>query len=129
MTTDPLSDRLKRLPTDLKLILEKRFDLFVLELGERIGATAGKLVVAILMVILMAFGILFVLLALAMFLGSVLRNPAGGYALVGVFLFVFAFFCWLLLPGLIERKVRRRVVETLIQPEPTAESVPTDATP
>jgi len=125
-TTDPASDRLGQLTSDLKRILEKRLALFFLEVGERIGGLSGKAVSIALVLILVTFGLLFVLIAIALFLGSVLRNPAGGYALVGVFLFVGAFFTFLLLPGLIERRVRAKVVDALLAPESTeSESIPT----
>lgn len=125
-TTDPASDRLKQLTSDLKRILEKRLALFLLEVGERLGGLSGKAVSIALVLLLVTFGFLFVLISIALFLGSVLRNPAGGYALVGVFLFVGAFFTWLLLPGLIERRVRAKVVEALLAPETTvSESIST----
>jgi Zn-dependent protease with chaperone function len=126
-TTDPASDRLKQLTSDLKRILEKRLALFLLEAGERLGGLSGKAVSVALVLLLVTFGLLFVLISMALFLGSVLRNPAGGYALVGVFLFVGAFFTWLLMPGMIERRVRDKVVEALLAPEPpmSPESEPT----
>jgi len=125
-TTDPASDRLKQLTSDLKQILEKRLALFLLEVGERLGDLSGKAVSIALVLLLVTFGFLFVLISIALFLGSVLRNPAGGYALVGVFLFVGAFFTWLMLPGLIERRVRAKVVEALLAPETTvSESIST----
>ena len=125
-TTDPASDRLKQLTSDLKRILEKRLALFLLEVGERLGGLSGKAVSITLVLLLVTFGFLFVLISIALFLGSVLRNPAGGYALVGVFLFVGAFFTWVMLPGLIERRVRAKVVEALLAPETTvSESIST----
>jgi Zn-dependent protease with chaperone function len=125
-TTDPASDRLKQLTSDLKRILEKRLALFLLEVGERLGGLSGKAVSIALVLLLVTFGFLFVLISIALFLGSVLRNPAGGYALVGVFLFVGAFFTWVMLPGLIERRVRAKVVEALLAPETTvSESIST----
>lgn len=125
-TTDPASDRLKQLTSDLKRILEKRLALFLLEVGERLGGLSGKAVSIALVLLLVTFGFLFVLISIALFLGSVLRNPAGGYALVWVFLFVGAFFTWVMLPGLIERRVRAKVVEALLAPETTvSESIST----
>lgn len=126
-TTDPASDRIRQLPADLKRILEKRLALFLLELGERLGGLSGKAVSVALVLLLLIFGLLFILISLALFLGSVLRNPAGGYALVGVFLFVGAFFTWLTLPGLIERRVRRHVIDSLLESEPQTHPAPSDA--
>lgn len=126
-TSDPASDRLKQLPSDVKRILEKRLALFLLELGERLGGLSGKAVSVALVLLLVGFGILFILIALALFIGTVLRNPAGGYALVGVFLFVGAFFTWLTLPGAIERRVRRQVIDALLETEPKPDNPSTDA--
>lgn len=123
MTDDPLSERLRKLPNDIRLIVEKRLELLALSMGERLSATSGKMAAAAVIGIVLAFAVLFLLAAVGIFLGDVLRNPAGGFMLVSVFLFVAAFFFWRLLPSVIERAVRNAVLSAMLSepPSPTEE--------
>lgn len=120
MTGDSISERLKRLPSEVRIIVEKRIELAMLDVGEKLSATSGKAVTSLLMLLLVGFAFLFLFIAVALFLGDVLRNPAGGFMLVAVFLFVTAFFSWRLLPNVIERKVKTSLLDTILKktPEP-----------
>jgi uncharacterized membrane protein YqjE len=120
MTEDSISERLKRLPSEVRIIVEKRIELAMLDVGEKLSATSGKAVTSLLLLLVVGFAFLFLLIALAIFLGDVLRNPAGGFMLVAVFLFITAFFAWRLLPNLIERKVKNSLLDTILKktPEP-----------
>ncbi len=126
MTEDLLSERLKKLPNDIRLIVEKRLALLALDLGERLSVASGKLATGFVLALVLGFAFLFLLIAIAMFLGDVLRNPAGGFILVSVFLFVFAFFSWRLLPGMIERSAKNAVISALLKEPPTLEDPPAD---
>jgi uncharacterized membrane protein YqjE len=120
MTEESISDRLKRLPSEVRMIVEKRIELVMLDVGEKLSATSGKAVTSLLLLLVVGFAFLFLFIALAIFLGDVLRNPAGGFMLVAVFLFIAAFFAWRLLPNLIERKVKNSMLDTILKktPEP-----------
>lgn len=120
MTEDSISERLKRLPSEVRIIVEKRIELAMLDVGEKLSATSGKAVTSLLLLLVVGFAFLFLLIALAIFLGDVLRNPASGFMLVAVFLFITAFFAWRLLPNLIERKVKNSLLDTILKktPEP-----------
>lgn len=117
MTEPDVTDRLKRLPHDIRVIVETRIQLWALEIGERISSVSGKAIVTMVILFIVGLGILFVMLALAMFLGDVLRNPSGGFMIVAVMLFVFAFFCWILLPKRIEQKVKLSILDALLEPQ------------
>jgi len=120
MTEESISERLKRLPSEVRIIVEKRIELAMLDVGEKLSATSGKAVTSLLLLLVVGFAFLFLFIALAIFLGDVLRNPAGGFMLVAVFLFIVAFFAWRLLPNLIERKVKNSLLDTILKktPEP-----------
>jgi Zn-dependent protease with chaperone function len=126
MTEDLLSERLKKLPNDIRLIVEKRLALLALDLGERMSVVSGKVATGVVLGVLLAFAFLFLLVAIALFLGDVLRNPAGGFILVSVFLFVIAFFSWRLLPGMIERSTKHVVLTALLKEPPSTDETPTD---
>lgn len=117
MKTEPdVTDRLKQLPHDIRAIVETRIQLWALEMGEQISSFSGKAIVSLIILFIVGMGILFLMLALAMFLGDVLRNPAGGFVIVAVMLFVFAFFCWMLLPKRIEQNVKLSILNAMLQP-------------
>ncbi len=118
MTEDSISDRLKRLPSEVRVIVEKRIELAMLDVGEKLSTTSGKAVTALLLLLLLAIAFLFLFIAIALFIGDVLRNPAGGFMLVAVFLFVTAFFSWRLLPNVIERKVKNSLLDTILKKTP-----------
>ncbi len=118
MTEDSISERLKRLPRDIRKIVEKRIELAMLDVSDKLSTTSSKAVTALLLLLVLSLGFLFLFVAIALFLGDVLRNPAGGFMLVAVFLFIFAFFSWRLLPNVIERKVKNTLLATLLKKDP-----------
>jgi uncharacterized membrane protein YqjE len=123
MTDPDITDRLKKLPQDIRGIVETRIQLWALEIGEKISSVSGKAIVTMVILFIVGLGILFVMLALAMFLGEVLRNPAGGFLIVAVMLFVFAFFCWILLPRRIEQKVKLSILNALLEQQPKPKTI------
>lgn len=118
MTEETTSDRLRRLPNEVRLIVEKRIELAMLDAGEKVSTASGKAVTSLLLLLVLGVAFLFLFLAIAIFLGDVLRNPAGGFILVSVFLFVFSFFAWRLLPDVIERKVKASLLDTILNKDP-----------
>lgn len=118
MTEESISERLKRLPSEVRIILEKRIELAMLDVGEKLSATSGKAVTALLLLLVLGIAFLFLFVAIALFLGDVVRNPAGGFMMVAVFLFIAAFFAWRLLSALIERKVKNALLDAILNKAP-----------
>jgi len=85
---DPLQDAVKRLPTELRLILEKRLELLALDLGEGVSVMFSKLFFAILGMIFLGLAVLLAMFSLALYLSDLLDNEALGYVLASLPLLV-----------------------------------------
>lgn len=85
---DPLQDAVKRLPTELRLILEKRLELLALDLGEGVSVMFSKLFFAILGMIFLGLAVLLAMFSLALYLSDLLDNEALGFVLTSLPLLV-----------------------------------------
>ena len=68
-----LLESLKRLPTDFKLILERKLQLAILEIGDSLSTSVAKLVPKIIGAVILIIGVFFGLIALALWLGELLN--------------------------------------------------------
>lgn len=111
---EQLSDRLRKIQQDLKLFVDKRIELFLIESGERfagiLGKSAGKF--ATLFTILIA--VFFLLMSFSYLIGDVLDNTALGFAIMSSFLFVIALVVYIISPGAIEERIRQQITESLL---------------
>jgi uncharacterized membrane protein YqjE len=76
---DAVQDAVKRLPGELRLILEKRLELLALDLGEGVSLMFSRLFFAILGALFLGLAILLGMFSLALFLSDLLENEALGY--------------------------------------------------
>lgn len=70
--------RLQELVRDLVDLMEARFELFRLDLAEQLAELIGRLLAWLLLLGLLALGLSFGLLALALWLGDYWGTPLGG---------------------------------------------------
>lgn len=89
--TDQLGQRLREISTDLKLYIEKRLELLVLNVGEPFSSFVAAACQAVSGAVFMVLGLCFVLLALAVFLGELVGNESLGYLLASLPLFIVGF--------------------------------------
>lgn len=105
-TTDRLSERLKTITADLKLYVEKRVELLLLNVGEQMASWFAQSIQRISGILLVLGGVVFLLVALAIYLGELLGSQSLGYVLVSL---------PLLIAGLVLIYVRPRSVIERIQ--------------
>lgn len=86
--TDQLGQRLKTISADVKLYVEKRIELLLLNIGERISHVAAESIHKLIGILLLAVGAIFTLLTLAIFLGDLMDNLTLGFLSVSVLLLV-----------------------------------------
>jgi uncharacterized membrane protein YqjE len=86
---DPVQEAVKRLPSELRLILEKRLELLALDVGEGVSLMFAKLFFAILGILLLGLAVLLGMFSLALYLSDVLDNEALGYLLTALPLLLF----------------------------------------
>lgn len=89
---DQLGSRLKQITTDLKDYLETRIDLMVLNVSEQVTLWIGQSVQKLIGFTVVGVGLGFGMVALAIYLGQVLGNPAVGYAVIALPLLIIGLF-------------------------------------
>jgi hypothetical protein len=104
-------DRIRRLPQDMKQYVEKRLELFMIETGETLANILAKGTSVLVTGLIVLNGVLFLLFALAYFLGDLLNSMALGFSIVAILLFTIALIVYLIAPEAIEEKVRRRIAD------------------
>lgn len=81
---DQLGQRLRTISTDLKLYFEKRLELIMLNTGEYISGWMAKSILRVAGALLVLVGICFLLVALAIYLGSLMGSESLGYVVVSL---------------------------------------------
>ncbi|MDZ7659276.1 phage holin family protein [Fodinibius sp.] len=81
---DQFGKRLRAITADLKLYLEKRIELTMLNIGEAISGLMAASVQRGIGVFLLLGGLCFLLFALAIYLGDLLESRSLGYVLVSL---------------------------------------------
>lgn len=111
--TNQLLDRLRKIPQDLSLFVEKRIELLTIEVGEKVANILAKSssIIATGLVVLM--GVLFLLLALSFFLSDLLNSNAFGFGIVALLLLIGALVVYLIAPQAIEEKVRKSIEDQI----------------
>ncbi|HAC15460.1 MAG TPA: hypothetical protein DCE78_05875 [Bacteroidetes bacterium] len=111
---DHLLDRLKKLPSEIRLLIEKRIELYVIEFGEKFSNGFSKAIASILSFVVFGLAIIFALFAAAFFIGDMLDSYAIGFSVVAAFLLVVGLVVYLLSPELIEVKVRESIASVFL---------------
>lgn len=95
---DPFGRHLKTISGDLKLYIEKRVELLLLNVGEHFSRMMAESVQKVAGILLLSGASVFLLVALALFLGDLLDNESLGYILVSIPLFIGGFMFYYLKP-------------------------------
>ncbi len=79
---DSLIDNLRKLPGEFKALVEKRIELFSLELGERVSNLIAHSIYRMTGVVLLGLGLILILFAASNFVGELLDNEGLGFVVV-----------------------------------------------
>lgn len=79
---DSLAENLKRLPGELKSLVEKRIELFTLEVGERITGVIAHAIYRMTGIVFLGLGLILVLFAASNFVGDLLDSEGLGFVVV-----------------------------------------------
>ncbi len=117
--TDQLAEKLRSITSDLKLYIEKRIELVLLNAGEQISQWMAASLQRVTGALLILGGVSFLLFALAIYLGNILESESLGYVLVSLPLLILGFlFVYLKPKGLlkqIEQIFEAEVIKALNQ--------------
>ncbi|MDG5766150.1 phage holin family protein [Balneolales bacterium ANBcel1] len=79
---ETLLQNLKKLPGEFKMLVEKRIELFTLEVGERISGVIAHAVYRVTGIVFLALGLILILFAAANFVGELLESEGLGFIVV-----------------------------------------------
>lgn len=81
---EPMAERFKTISNDLKLYVEKRIELLLLSVGEQYSKWFAKSILKATGLFLVFGALVFLLVALAIYLGEVTGIPSLGYVIVSL---------------------------------------------
>jgi hypothetical protein len=87
--TDQVGQKIRGITSDIKRYIEKRMELGLLNAGEYFSKWIAITVQRSAGVLLLAGGLCFLLVALAIYLGELLNSPSLGYVIVSIPLLIF----------------------------------------
>lgn len=112
---DQLGRRLKAISSDIKLYVEKRVELMLLNLGEQIAKMMAESLQRSVGILLIGGALLFMLVALSIYLGELVGHPSLGYLLVSFPLLVLGLMFWSLRPRMMRHQIQQHFEKEIIK--------------
>jgi len=81
---DSLINNLKKLPAEFKALVEKRIELFALEMGERISGLIAHAMYRVTGILFLSVGLILILFAASKLVGDLIGNEGLGFILVAL---------------------------------------------
>lgn len=113
-TADRIGQRIKHITLDLKRYVEKRIELIVINIGEQYARWIAESIQKIAGLIFLFSALVFLLIALALYLGALLGSRSLGFVLVSIPFLICGYLFFNLKPASISRKLRTEFEEELI---------------
>ncbi|MEX0684907.1 MAG: phage holin family protein [Balneolales bacterium] len=111
-TDDPtLTERLKKLPVEIKLLVEKRAELLALNVSDMVTSTITKMIYKIAGGLIMFIGLIFLLHTLSLFIGQLLENIVLGYLIVSAVIILIGLVIFSLNPNKMVKKTKQKMKE------------------
>ena len=112
---DSLTDNLKKLPGEFKALVEKRIELFSLEMGERISNIIAHAIYRITGIVFLALGLVLILFAASKFIGNLLGSEGLGFILVALPVLMIGFMFFLRRPRSIVIATRNKMLNQFLE--------------
>lgn len=112
---DHISERFKTITGDIKLYVEKRIELLLLNVGEQYSKWIAESIQKATGLFLLFGAIVFLLVALAIYLGEVTGRPSLGYVIVSLPLFVVGILFFYLKPKSVVENLQRHFESELVE--------------
>lgn len=113
--TDQIGKRLGTITADLKMYIEKRAELILLNLGEHLASWIAASIYRAAGVLILLLSICFLLVALAIYLGELVESLPLGYVMVGIPLLVFGWLFLYLKPRALIEKIEESLESEVIK--------------
>lgn len=112
--TDRIEQRLRNITTDIKRYFEKKLELFAITIAENYTEISAKYLHKASGLFFLAIAFIFLLVALAEFIGALLQSQPLGYVIVAVPLILVGWLFYNLKPKSFSRKVQNELEEDVI---------------
>lgn len=112
---DIIGNRLKTIKQDLQDYIETRITLKAIDIGEKISYLIGQSIQQLIAYTILIIGLLFALVALALFVGDLLNNTALGYLIVSAPFILTGLFLVLVKPKKIALNIQDKIMEELLE--------------
>lgn len=110
-----LTRHLREITVELKLFVEKRIQLMMLNIGEHFSGLIASASQILSGAIILFLGVCFLLVALAIFLSNLLEIQGIGYVIVAALLFIIGFCFLFFKPMGVFKKLQRRLEAEVIE--------------
>ncbi len=112
---DIIGNRLKIIKQELQDYIETRITLKAIDVGEKISYLIGQSIQQLIAYTILIIGLLFALVALALFVGDLLNNTALGYLIVSAPFILTGLFLVLVKPRKIALNIQDKIMEELLE--------------
>lgn len=111
---DKIGQRIKHITADVKRYVEKRLELLVLNIGEQYARWIAESIQKTMGLILLFGALVFLLIALALYLGALLDSRSLGFVLVSIPLVIGGYLLFNLRPRSVSERLKTEFEEELI---------------
>lgn len=112
---DHITGRLKTLSREMKSYVEKRAELLYLNISDHLARMLAQSVHKFIGILLILAGVLFLMAALALYLGELLNSQALGYLIVSIPILVIGLLFTSLRPRSITRNMQRKMANEMLK--------------
>ncbi len=105
----------KRIPSDFKLILERKLQLAILEVGDSLSTSVAKLVPKIIGAVILIIGVFFGLIALALWLGELFGNTTYGFLAISATFLVIGILLVAINPEMKKNGIKQSIENNFIE--------------
>lgn len=125
---DDLGSRIKNITNELKEYVETRLELTVLNISDKVTYIVGQSVQQLIGYTILSVGLLFALVALAIYLGELLDEEWAGYLIVAAPLFLAGLILVIVKPKSIVKRIQNEMLaellETMKEPDDSLKQIP-----
>lgn len=112
---ETLFHNLKKLPGEFKALLEKRIELFTLEMGERISGVITHALYRVTGIVFLSLGLILILFAASNFVGELLDSEGLGFVIVAAPMLFLGFLLFIRRPRSMVNRTRDKMLNQFMK--------------
>lgn len=113
--SDRIERRLKNISADIKRFVEKKIELFIVTAGKSYAKIASEYMHKVIGLFMLALAFVFLLIALAEFIGGLLGSQPLGYVIVSIPLIIFGYILFKLTPKSLTSKLQHKLEDDVFR--------------